>query len=199
MFRAPSASIRRIANGQAYTWEEFVATFPTDAQRRWDEAHATSMLRQSPFDCRGGALQPAESTAGVRRIDSDGQAYTWQQFAATYGPDAPRFWDAAFHRSALRTAFDGKSYTFLQYLERYGSDAQRFWDNAEKVVVNASAEPKKDEENAAANLMLPIPEHAAVNHAEMEQLAPTPQVQPQRPHGTHRIAADNCPYTWLEF
>ena len=124
------------------------------------------MLRQSPFDCRGGALQPAESTAGDRRIDSDGQAYTWQQFAATYGPDAPRFWDAAFHRSALRTAFDGKSYTFLQYLERYGDDAQRFWDNAEKVVVNASAEPKKDEENAAANHMPPIPQDAAVDHAQ---------------------------------
>ena len=93
-----TASIRRIAaSGQAYTWEAFVELYSPEAKRRWEEAHASSRLRQSTFDGRGGALQPAQRTADVRRIAADGQAYTWEQFVERYGTDAHRFWDEAFH------------------------------------------------------------------------------------------------------
>jgi hypothetical protein len=172
-----TASVRRIAaDGQAYTWEQFVEQYGTDAQRCWDEAYAGSMLRQSAFAGRGGAPQPAESTADVRRIAADGQAYTWEQFVEAYGTDAQRCWNDAhdqfLQQHLVRTALDGNSYTFTQYAEQYGADARRFWDDASQLAVNANAEPEWnrvkptpaiDEEDAAANQMPSIPEERRAN------------------------------------
>ena len=84
-----TADVRRIASdGQAYTWSQYVGAYGDDAQRCWDEAHDRSILRRVTLDGRGGAPQPVESTADVRRIAVDGQAYTWPQYVEAYGTDA---------------------------------------------------------------------------------------------------------------
>jgi hypothetical protein len=57
----------------------------------------------------GGAPQPAEGTADVRRIALDGQTYTWPQYVEAYGDDAQRCWDEAYDQSILRrVALDGR-------------------------------------------------------------------------------------------
>ena len=150
-----TANVRRIAaDGQAYTLSQYVEEYGDDAHRFWDEAHDRSILRRTAFDGGGGAPQPAESTAEVRRIAEDGQAYTWPQYVETYGTDAQRCWDDAYGRSMLRrTASDGKAYTWTQCVEQFGDDAQRYWDDASQLV---------DEET-------PMLEGAAANHVQAEE------------------------------
>jgi hypothetical protein len=106
------------------------AAFGADAERRWNEAYNRSIMRQE-WDGRGGALQPAESTAVPRRIALDGQAYSWTEFETQYGDHAQVFWDEAYERSMLRRfAPDGKAYTWNHFVTTYGADAQQYWDVA---------------------------------------------------------------------
>ena len=51
-----------------------------------------------------GAPQPAQSSADVRRVALDGQAYTWAEYEEAYGEDAQRFWDDAYGRNASQLA-----------------------------------------------------------------------------------------------
>ena len=48
--------------------------------------------------------QPAQSSTDVRRIASDGRAYTWAEYETEYGEDAQRFWDDAYGRNAFQLA-----------------------------------------------------------------------------------------------
>ena len=126
---APQPAETRISSdGHAYTWMQYIEHFGADAERRWNEAYNLSIMRQE-WDGRGGALQPAESTAVVRRIAKDGQAYSWTEFFEHYVDDAQEFWDEAYERSMLRRfAPDGKAYTWNHFFTKYGADAQRYWE-----------------------------------------------------------------------
>ena len=66
----------------------------TSARREYRQ-RSQAMLQAFEQATGGGAPQPAESTASVRRIAADGHAYTWEHFVEEYGADAQRFWDDA--------------------------------------------------------------------------------------------------------
>ena len=87
---------RRIdVDGQAKTYAEFQAAHGEDAPRQWEETHQRSVVRRSTFSGHAEISQPAESTAEVRRIAWDGEAYTYSEFERYYAGDAPRFWEIA--------------------------------------------------------------------------------------------------------
>jgi hypothetical protein len=116
------------------------------------QQRSRAMYRALEQATGGGAPQPAEGTADVRRIALDGQTYTWPQYVEAYGDDAQRCWDEAYDQSILRRvaldgrgrapqpaestadvgriALDGQAFTWPQYVEAYGGDAQRCWDDA---------------------------------------------------------------------
>ena len=123
---APQPAETRISSdGHAYTWMQYIEHFGADAERRWNEAYNRSIMRQE-WDGRGGALQPAESTAVVRRIAMDGQAYSWTEFFEQYGGHAQEFWDEAYERSTTDQLFDDAQRSLRALQDR--SILRREWD-----------------------------------------------------------------------
>ena len=149
------------------TSSQVYATFTTHDFKAMDRAFEQAT--------GGGAPQPAENTANVRRIAFDGQAYTWTQYVEAYGDDAHRCWDEARGPSILRrVAFDGRGGApqpaeSTADVEQVGDDAQRFWDDASQLAVNEYAEPQPTASIDEETLLLPsIPEGAAASHVQAE-------------------------------
>jgi len=135
---------------------------------------------------RGGAPQPAESTADVRRIALDGKPYTWSQYVAAYGDDAHRCWDEAHgpstqswkdpsdkswkdHWSFRPAADSGDRQAEHSWYRDNAGEAQRFWDDASQLAVNEYAEPQPTASIDEETLLLPsIPEGAAASHVQAE-------------------------------
>ena len=63
------------------------------------------MYRAPDQATRGGAPQPADENADVRRIALDGHAYTWPEYVEVYGEDAQRCWDDAYERGVATEVF----------------------------------------------------------------------------------------------
>jgi len=160
------------------TSSQVYATFTTHDFKAMDRAFEQAT--------GGGAPQPAESTANVRRIALDGQAYTWSQYVEAYGDDAHRCWDEAHgpstqswkdpsdkswkdHWSFRPAADSGDRQAEHSWYRDNAGEAQRFWDDASQLAVNEYAEPQPTASIDEETLLLPsIPEGAAASHVQAE-------------------------------
>eukprot|EP01062_Namystynia_karyoxenos_P015685 TRINITY_DN15711_c0_g1_i1.p1 TRINITY_DN15711_c0_g1~~TRINITY_DN15711_c0_g1_i1.p1 ORF type:complete len:984 (+),score=205.85 TRINITY_DN15711_c0_g1_i1:498-3449(+) len=112
---------RRIdpADGNAYTYQEFCSEYGSD--REWRRARPASDHGAPRGPAPGGGQERSGAPAAApvsseeRRIDSDGRAYTVEEFASEYGgsrEDPPQQWLRAkpVPRNAVLVSTDGQRY-----------------------------------------------------------------------------------------